>query len=190
MRATELLQRQFVSVNTIFHDIADDLSIEEWTTRVLPAINLFGFDLWHVARTQDWALQTLVRGAPEIISAQQWEGKGLLTIPGIGVGMTSEEADRLAYNVRKEDALAYADAVHAALHAWLASIDDEVLDQIPDIMTHYKTHPEYLTPAMRAEVTWIPQQPPVWRCLAPALGHVRDHLAEIDLMKRLLRRKQ
>lgn len=31
------------------------------------------------------------------------------------------------------------------------------------------------------------ERPPVWRCLSPALAHVRDHLAEMDLLKRQLR---
>jgi hypothetical protein len=190
VQATELLQRQFSSVNMIFHDVADDLSNDEWTTRILPETNLLGFDLWHVARTQDWARHTLVRGVDEVICDTRWSSKGALTTVGIGVGMTREEADRLAFEVTKEAVVAYADVVHATLLAWLESIDAMVLDDMPDIMSHYRTHPEYLTPAMQAEVPWLAQQPPVWRCLAPALGHVRDHLSEMDLLKRLWRRQQ
>jgi hypothetical protein len=40
---------------------------------------------------------------------------------------------------------------------------------------------------MRAEVPWMYEPLPLWRCLAPAVGHNRDHLAEIDLLKRQLR---
>ena len=36
---------------------------------------------------------------------------------------------------------------------------------------------------MREEVPWMFQRPQVWRCLMPALGHARDHLAEMDLLK-------
>jgi len=189
MQTPELLLLQFASVNGMFHAIADDLSDEEWTTRILPDTNLPGFDLWHVARTQDWALHTLIRGLPEVISDSQWAGKGGLTTPGIGVGMTQAEADRLAREVTKADVLLYADAVHARLLAWLSAIDEQVLDNTPDILTHYQQHPEYLTPAMRAEVPWIAGQPSVWRCLAPALGHARDHLAEVGLLKRHWRRQ-
>lgn len=187
MRAAELLQRQFVGVQTLFHAIADDLSPEEWTARILPETNLPGFDLWHVARTQDWALHTLVRGVPEVISDPGWAGTGALATPGIGVGMSREEADRLAHQVVKAEVLAYAGAVHAALMDWLAAIDDEALDETPDIPAHYRAHPEYLTPAMQAEVPWTKEQPSVWRCLAPGLGHARDHLAELALLKRLWR---
>ncbi len=190
MHIPELLLRQFASVNAMFHAVADDLSAEEWTTRILPEMNLPGFDLWHVARTQDWALHTLVQGVPEVISSSQWAGKGALATPGIGVGMTRPEADGLAHQVTKADVLLYADTVHASLLAWLSATDELVFDGAPDIQAHYQAHPEYRTPAMQAEVPWIAEQPSVWRCLMPALGHARDHLAEVGLLKRFWRRQQ
>jgi hypothetical protein len=190
MHTPELLLRQCANVNAIFHDIADDLSHEEWTTRLLPETNLLGFDLWHVARTQDWALHTLVRGMPEVINSPLWEGKGALMTPGIGVGMTRQEADQLAQAITKADVIAYMDAVHAKLTEWLTSIHDLTLDETPDILAHYQAHPEYLTPAMQAEVPWVTEHPPVWRCLMPGLTHVRDHLIEMSLLKRFWRHQQ
>ncbi|HEU5369438.1 MAG TPA: hypothetical protein VFU69_13275 [Ktedonobacterales bacterium] len=187
MRATELLLRQCASVHALFHDVADALSNEEWTTRSMPETNLPGFDLWHVARTRDWALHTLVLGVPEVISAPRWADRGALTTPGIGVGMSRQEADRLAHQVAKADVVMYADAIHTALMEWLASTDDQVLDEMPDVLAHYRAHPEYLTPAMQAEVPWIAEHPSVWRCLMPGLAHVRDHLVEMKLLKCLLR---
>ena len=64
MQARALLALQFTSVHNILHDLADDLTTDELVTRMLPHTNLLAFDLWHIARTQDWALQTLVRGVP------------------------------------------------------------------------------------------------------------------------------
>jgi hypothetical protein len=190
MRATELLERQFASVNQILHDLADDLTPAELTTRILPDTNLLAFDLWHVARTQDWAAQTLARGVPEIIDEPRWQDRGRLATHGIGVGMSREEADSLAHAVAKADILAYADAVHAAILAWLRTLPDDALDAQPDVPVQLARYPVYLEPAMRAEVPWMFQQPPVWRCLAPAIGHDRDHLAEIDLLKRQLRTRR
>ncbi len=190
MRAIELLQRQFAVVHAMFHMVADDLSAEEWTTRLLPGTNLPGFDLWHVARTQDWALHTLVQGVPEVISGPRWANAGALATLGIGVGMSREEADQLAHQVAKSEVLTYADAVHVALMDWLVATNDLVLDETLDIPAHYRGHPEYLTPAMQAEVPWIMEHPSVWRCLAPGLAHVRDHLVELALLKRLWRTGQ
>src|SRR6185437_13710623 len=119
MRATDLLARQFASVNQILHDVDDDLTPDELTTRVLPHTNLLAFDLWHVARAQDWALQTLVRGVPEVIDDPRWQGRGQLVTHGIGVGLSEAQADELARSLTLADILAYADAVHQTLMVWL-----------------------------------------------------------------------
>jgi hypothetical protein len=191
MQATELLAQQFTSVHTILHTLADDLTADELLTRVLPNTNLLAFDLWHVARAQDWALQTLVRGVPELIEEARWAGRGALTTHGLGVGMTEAQADAVAHELMLADILAYADATHALIISWLGEqIDDAALEHRPDVPAHLARYPVYLEPAMREEVPWMFQQPPVWRCLAPANGHVRDHLAEMDLLKRQARARR
>jgi len=187
MRAIELLTIQFNSVNTILHDVADDLTPDELTTRILPGTNLLAFDLWHVARAQDWALQTLVRGIPELIDEPQWQGRGALVTHGIGVGLTESQADEMARNLALADILAYADAAHQTIVSWLGEQSDNDLEQNPDVPTHLARYPVYLEDAMREEVPWMFLRPPVWRCLAPAIGHVCDHLAEMDLIKRQIR---
>jgi hypothetical protein len=40
---------------------------------------------------------------------------------------------------------------------------------------------------MRAEAPWMYERPPVWRCLSPGLGHVREQLAQVELLKHQLR---
>lgn len=184
MRATELLARQFSSIHQILHNVSDDLTPGELTTRILPHTNLLAFDLWHIARTQDWALQTLVRGVPEMIDEPHWQGRGRLATHGIGVGLSEAEADELACALVLADILEYADAVHQAMLMWLHTIADDELARDPDILTHLHRYPIYLEPAMREEVPWMYQRPQVWRCLMPALGHARDHLAQADLLKR------
>jgi hypothetical protein len=52
------------------------------------------------------------------------------------------------------------------------------------VPAHLARYPVYLEPEMREEVPWMFQRPQAWRCLAPALGHARDHLAGMDLLKR------
>lgn len=187
MRATTLLERQFMSLHQILHDIADDLTPHELTTRVVPDTNLLAFDLWHIARTQDWALQTLVRGAPELIDEPRWQGRGQLATHGIGVGMSREQADALAHAVTLPDILEYAGVVHQQIISWLGAASDDDLDAQPDVPAHLERYPVYLEPAMREEVPWMFQRPPVWRCLAPANGHDRDHLAQMELIKQRLR---
>ena len=187
MRATALLQRQFATVNGILHDLTTDLTPQDLTTRALPNTNLLAFDLWHIARTQDWALQTLIRGVEELIDEPRWQGRGALATHGIGVGFTEAQADDLARSVALADILEYAEATHQTIMRWLDTQSDESLDEQPDVPAHLTRYPVYLESAMRDEVPWMYQQPPVWRCLSPAWAHVRDHLAVMDLIKRQTR---
>ena len=190
MRVTELLTLQFKTVHAILHNTADDLTAEELTTRALPGTNLLAFDLWHVARARDWALQTMVRGVPELIDEPRWQGRGAFATRGIGVGLTEAAADELARTLALADILEYADATHAAIITWLGEQSDDALTEHPDVPAHLARYPVYLSDAMREEVPWMYQQPPVWRCLNPANMHVRDHLAEMDLLKRQLRARR
>lgn len=183
MRATTLLTRQFATIHQILHDVAGDLTPDELTTRILPNTNVLAFDLWHVARAQDWAVQTLARGIPEIIDEPRWQGRGTLATHGIGVGYTREQADDLARGLALPDILAYADTVHEEIVRWLGALPDEALDTEPDVPAHLARYPVYLEQAMRDEVPWMFEHPQVWRCLGPATGHVRDHLAKMELFK-------
>jgi hypothetical protein len=187
MRLQDYLTAQFSVVNTNLHEIANNLTPDELVTRTLPNTNLIGFDLWHAARAQDWAAQTMARGVPEVLEDARWPSLGSPFRFGIGVGMTEAEADALARSVALPDLLAYADAVHQTIVTWLATLRDDDLDARPDVPAHIARYAPYLSDTMRAEVPWMYEQPPLWRCLSPGLGHVREHLAEIDLLKRQLR---
>lgn len=187
MRLPDYIIAQFTVVNNNLHEITSDLTPDELVTRALPNTNLIGFDLWHIARAQDWAAQTMARGVPEVLEDPRWQTLGSPSRVGIGVGMTEAEADALAHTVAQQDLLAYADAVHQAIVTWLPALSDDELDARPDVPAHIARHPPYLSDAMREEVPWMYQQPPMWRCLNPGLGHAREHLAQIELLKAQLR---
>jgi DinB superfamily len=187
MRLPEYLVSQFTVVNDNLQEIAGDLTPDELVTRALPSTNLIGFDLWHIARTQDWAAQTMARGVSEVIEDARWQSLGSPSRTGIGVGMTEAEADTLARSIALPNLLAYADTVHQTIVTWLATLSDDDLDAQPDVPAHIARHSSYLSDVMRAEVPWMYQQPPMWRCLSPGLGHVREHLAQIELLKHQLR---
>jgi hypothetical protein len=100
------------------------------------------------------------------------------------VGLSQAQADEMARGLALADVLAYADALHQEILTWLDTLPDETLDSQPDVPARLARYPIYLEAAMREEVPWMYQNPPMWRCLAPAIGHNRDHLAEMDLLKR------
>jgi DinB superfamily len=196
MDAIAMLQQQLHTVHLRLHHSAGDLTAAELTARPLPQANPIGFILWHMVRSQDWAVNTAVRGTPELIKREPWSWS-LLAHPGMGTGFDASEAEEVSREVELRPLLAYADAVHAEIVAWLDSISEANLDAIPDVAAHDGPHPEYQTAGFRAEMDSGPEHDdavagkgglPVWIFLTSvALTHLHRHLGEVDLLKDLLR---
>jgi hypothetical protein len=187
MRATAYLQRQVLRSHRFLHEIADDLTPAELVTRVLPQTNLIAFDLWHITRLQDWVVQTLAQGKPELLDAPPWGHWRSLTTRSFGPGVGQEQADTLARSLRLTDLLSYADATHQACLEYLETLSDEALDGVPDVLTHLAREPFYLSDTMRREAPWVFEQSPLWRCFTPVVPHGTEHLAQMELLKDQLR---
>ena len=192
-----MLRQQLHTVNLRFHHSTRDLSPAELTAQPLPGVNPIGFILWHMARSQDWAVNTAVRGEPEVVAQAPWSARWVAH-PGIGTGFDLDETATLARKVELRSLLAYADAVNLHAAAWLDGVSEADLDAIPDVAAHDAPHPEYQTPGFRAEMDSGPEHDdavagagglPAWIFLTSvAVTHLHRHLGEVDLLKELLRR--
>ena len=188
MQATTLIQAQLNGVHQLFHACADDLTETEWTTRALPGTNLPGFTLWHMVRGRDWAVQTAIRGVPEVIADERWAGWRGPAMAGAGAGFTLEQANEVGRLVSRADVLTYADTVHSVIQSWLSTLSDDDLDTVPDMEAHMATYPAYQHSGFRAEIADLLGQP-IWKLLSgPCSGHMREHLGELNVLKRTLRR--
>jgi hypothetical protein len=189
MRATQLLQAQLQGINTHFHSVLDDLTDEEWTTRVFPETNLMAFDLWHVARTLDTTVHLGIRDVPEVVSQDRWASCGTLTTPGFGLNLSREQADAIARGLTRVDLAAYSDAVSAEVLTWLQTVSDDDLDAVPDLAAHLAHEPIYQQDsALFNEVVEGSEETPVWTYLSgPCIGHCRGHLGQLILLKEQLR---
>ncbi|MGH7764346.1 MAG: DinB family protein [Candidatus Dormibacteraceae bacterium] len=199
MNAVGVLAQQLETVNLRFHHSAADLTPEELTARPLPGVNPLGFILWHMARSQDWALHNAIRDVPEVITRTPWRD-GELAIPGIGTGFDLDEAAAVAERVHLSRLLAYADAVHGGAVSWLDTLLESALDEIPDAAAHCARFPQYQTPGFLAEMSSGPEHDdavgrkgglPVWVYLTSvSITHLHRHLGEVDLVKDLMRRQR
>jgi DinB superfamily len=187
MQTTILIQAQLNGAHQLFHACADDFTETEWTTSALQGTNLPGFTLWHMVRARDWAVQTAIRGVPEIIADERWSGwKGLTA--GAGAGFTLEQANEVGRSISRADVLAYADTVHSVIQSWLSRLSDDDLDTIPEMEAHMASYPAYQQPGFRAVIADLLGQP-IWRLLIePCSGHMREHLGELVVLKQVMRR--
>lgn len=189
MQAITLLQAQLNAIHQILHDCADDLTEAEWISPALAGTDALGFTCWHLVRTQDWAVQTAIRGIPEVIADKRWTAWSDLTIFGMGAGITSTQAQEIARRVSRDDVLAYADTVHETLGAWLRQMNDDDLTTVPAMEANMSSYPAYQEEGFRTEIAHLFDQP-IWRLLSgPCIGHIREHFGELFLLKQILRGK-
>ncbi|MHB8611370.1 MAG: DinB family protein [Candidatus Dormibacteraceae bacterium] len=198
MDAISMLEQQLQTVNLRLHHSAHDLTPGELIARPIEGVNPIGFLVWHMARSQDWGVNTAIRDVPEVIKRQPW-ATSPLAVPGIGTGFELEEAARAAAHFELTELLAYADAVNQETLAWLRTVDEGTFDLIPDVAAHDAPHPEYQTPGFRAEMDSGPEHDdavgrkgglPVWVFLTSvSVTHLHRHLGEMDLVKDTLRRR-
>ena len=192
-----MLVQQLETANLRLHHSAGDLSPAELVAQPLPGVNPLGFIVWHMARSQDWAVNTAIRDVPEVIMRDPW-ARSPLAVPGIGTGFELVAAADVARRIDLPHLLEYADVVHAGTLAWVRTLDAAALDAIPDVAAHDARHPEYQTPGFRAEMDSGPEHDhavgrkgglPVWIFLTSvSVTHLHRHLGEVDLIKDLLRR--
>src|SRR5215469_9394683 len=152
MKAIQMLAQQLHVVNLRLHHVAGDRRPADLTRRAAPGANAIGFILWHLVRSQDWAVSTAVRGVPEVVMNEPWSRQPSLTTPGIGTGFSPAEADLDAH-----------DAPYAAY-------------QTPGFRAEMSSGPEHDDAVGRAGGL------PVWVYLTSiCVTHAHRHLGEVDL---------
>jgi hypothetical protein len=186
-----MLVQQLETVNLRIHHVAETLTPELMTASVNPTANPVGFLMWHMARTQDWAIHTAIRGVPEIAWSLPWSEMPGISTPGMGTGFSPDEARNLASTISLQNLVDYADAVSSAAIAWVRGLSETALDAIPDVAAHDAGIAAYQTPGFLAEMNSGPEHDeavgdsggqPVWLFLTSvSVTHLHRHLGEVDL---------
>lgn len=187
MDAILLLEKQLRATNAFLHEIADDLTTAEWTSRVASGQNLIGFSAWHVPRAQDHFVNVWIRNVPELCArdnSSQWHP---LRGTSASMGLSLSAADELAHQLQRADVLAYADTAFAEITDWLQTLTEADLDQVPDSAAHLLPFKDYQTPDYKADTDHLHGRS-IWRLLSgPCVLHVYGHLGELEFQKAMLR---
>jgi DinB family protein len=191
VNAIGMLVQQLETVNLRLHHVARAVTPELATAAAATSANPVGFLLWHIPRSQDWAVQTALRGVPEVAFGRPWSEMASIAIPGIGTGFSSAEAAQMARRIDVKQLLAYADAVHVEVVSWVQGLRESDLDAIPDVAAHNAGRLEYQTPGFLAEMDSGPEHDqavgdvggqPAWLYLTSVcVTHLHRHLGELDL---------
>lgn len=186
-----MLVQQLETVNVRYHHVAETLTPKLLTASVNPRGNPIGFLMWHMARSQDWAIHTAIRGVPELAWTPPWSEMPGISTPGMGTGFSPPEARELAAKIVLPQLLDYADSVSSAAVTWVRTLKEADLDAIPDVTGHDAGIAAYQTPGFLAEMNSGPEHDeavgdkggqPVWLFLTSvSVTHLHRHLGEVDL---------
>lgn len=186
-----MLRQQLETVNIRLHHVARAVTPELMVRSVGPGANPVGFLLWHMARTQDWGLNTVVSGVPEVVHGEPWAGTAVALVRGTGTGFSADEVSEIAASVQLDELVAYADAVHASALAWVAQAGEDDLEAEPAVGVHVAAYPEYQRREFLEEMNSGPEHDaataatggtPAWLYLTSVcITHMHRHLGELDL---------
>lgn len=187
MNAILLLEKQLRATNAFLHEIADDLTDAEWTSRLAPNQNLISFAAWHVPRVQDHFVNVWLRNVTELCGREQPQQWNNLRGISASMGLALSVADDIARQLQRAEVLAYSDTVFAEVTDWLQTLTEADLEQIPNAAAHLAPFEEYQTPGYKADTDHLHGRQ-IWRLLSgPCVLHVYAHLGELEFQKAMLR---
>ena len=147
---------------------------------VLPGHNSVAWCLWHIARGEDWAIQTILQGGEQLLTGDGWDRRMGIAYPGFGGGMGREEMIALSEQIDLEALRGYYTAAAEATQAYMRGFDFATIDVPFDVQSRLALVPEaegpspFLHEAFRRWTT-----PLVWLEVF-ALVDVSFHIDEAD----------
>jgi hypothetical protein len=184
--AKGLLEFQINGSFGLLAELAEGTSDAEWTSRPFPTASLVGFTVWHGARTIDWAVNCVMRGAPELADGDDWRDVRFAEA-AFGAGASREAADAVARNVPRPRVSAYVLALRENVMVWLTAMPNEDLSRAVDLKARHSAKPEYMTSPVWAELEDLDGLPG-WQFLArPCVSHIRVHYGEATTELQALR---
>ena len=135
--------------------------------------------LWHVARVEDVAINTIVRGVAQVLIEGDWQKHLGLADHRIGTGFDETEVEELSRVVAIDEVQAYWKTVRTETSRGLAEVRLETLDAVPDLDARLGAIP----PIVPERARWLLD---FWRgrtagffVRLPALDHGYLHLGEM-----------
>jgi hypothetical protein len=110
--------------------ICSDITEEQLRHRPTPQHNSIVWLLWHLARCEDVAVNTVIRGGAEVLDRDRWLPKLGITSRHLGTGATLAEVDVISQSVNLAALRAYRAAVGRETQAWASTLDFALLDRL------------------------------------------------------------
>ena len=144
--------------------------------------------LWHIARVEDFMVNTCVRGVPQVFHRDGWQTRLGVSRRDIGTGMDAEEVADFSAHVDVAAVRAYRAAVARETRVGLTARDFDDLD-LPVAGAGERARASGdLGPGAEYVVEMVRTRPRWFLLCAEGIGHSYEHLAVAEHMARLLGR--
>ena len=148
--------------------------------------NSIAWLLWHMTRLEDVVVNTLLRGAPEVLDRDGWADR--LGIEARDVGTSNSDDEVAGFNQRIDVAAlrAYRAAVGRETRAWARTADFGALAEPPDVEARLAAAP----PALHARAQWLRRfwagKPALALLSFGVVGHGFLHFGEAQTIRKRL----
>jgi hypothetical protein len=105
-----------------------ELPTDALRRRPTPEFNSIAWLVWHMARCEDVAVNTVLRGTQEVLDRDAWLAKLHIDSRHIGTGATPDEVEALSRMIDLDALRAYRAAVWCETRGWAAALDFETLN--------------------------------------------------------------
>ena len=167
----------------IFREPADEAELR----RRAPGHTSIAWLLWHMARSEDVAVNVAVRGEAGVLERDGWAERLRVERRDIGTGMTDAEVDEFDAQVDVLLLRDYRAAVGQTTRAWVAETDLAGLNQpIPDAGRRAQEAGAFAPAAARLASIWDGRTG-AWFLHWLAVGHNQGHLDSIAHLRSLHR---
>jgi hypothetical protein len=114
---------------------------------VLPEHNSVAWNIWHIARGEDWAIQTILQGQEQLLTREGWGARMAVAYPGFGGGMAREEMIALSAQIDLDALRGYYTAVTDATQAYMRGFDFATLNEPFDVASRLALAPKAQGPS-------------------------------------------
>lgn len=151
-----------------------------------PEHNSIAWIVWHIARGEDWAIQTILQQQEQLLARDGWDTRMRVSCPGFGGGMNRAEMVELSEQIDLDALRGYYLAVTDATKHYMRGFDFDRLDEPFDVGQRLALAPEAQGPSpVLREYFQRWTTPRVWIDVMTVVD-VAHHFEEADHVLRLL----
>lgn len=148
--------------------------------------NSIAWLLWHATRLEDVIVNTLLRGATEVLDRDRWDARLGIDARDVGTSNSDDEVAGFSERVDVAALRGYRSAVGRETRAWVATANFDALAAPPDIEARLAAAP----PVLHERAQWLKKfwagKPALTLLSFSVVGHAYLHFGEAQGIRKRL----